>query len=285
MRENSEYAYNINVSLYGDCFTSENWALDFLSFAERLQERLDLRYSDFGCAYFEVGKQDTASKSLRYAKRNVERIHSLLMNLDLYSVNLLAAETGADLTRDAECDIGLSRSHPSPSVCKPYHHFFLQVVPEVLVPVAQRDGLFAFFETLLREVENVMNIRYGLFQPMSSEKRGGLYFANIFTEHLSQAERLNLHLWLRSNQEYHRKVRGAYWGNLLTRDHLGRRAKDILAEIEHVVGERNVVEFVEGRYLVAVPTDILRFPATEGEISVFLRAIENILSKYDLLMR
>jgi hypothetical protein len=70
----------------------------------------------------------------------------------------------------------------------------------------------------------------------------------------------------------------------LTGEHLGIHAESILGEITRIVGEKNVIELVEGKYLIVIPTDPLSFPAMREKMRFFVGEVEGVLSKYNLLM-
>jgi hypothetical protein len=270
--------------MYGDCLTSQDWARDFVTFAEQLQGKLNLTYSHFDCMYWREEKTGLAVKSLRYVKRNMARIHRLLTTVRINGLGFTAATAATDFTRDAECSLGFYCPDPRPGVPKPYYQFSFQVIPEVLASATQQDGTLAFFVALIRKVEKLVNVRYGLIQPMDKEKRGGLYFANVFSEHLSQAERQDLHLWLGSNVEYSRKIRGVYWGNLITDDHLGAHREAVLTKIRDVLGAGSLVKISAGKYFLALPTDILAFSENFKVLERHRLELRQVLAEHSLLM-
>lgn len=278
------HIYNINVSLYGDCLTSQNWVQDFAAVAEQLQRQLSLRYTHFDCMYWEDENTDLVVKSLKYVKQNKRRIRNLLAKNNIYGLDYTAATDALDLTRDAVFTLGFSCPDPRPGVSKPYYQCSLQVTPEALTCAVQQEGTLTFFLTLIRKVEELMNVRYGLIQPMETAKRGGLYFANIFSEHLSQAERQNLHLWVRSQQQYRQKIRDVYWGNLLTDNHLGIHREVVLNEINNVVEPGTVIEVSKGKHFFTLPIDILALPLNSDLFEQSRLKIRQVLTRYDLLM-
>ena len=275
--------YNINVSMYGDYLTSQNWVQDFVALADRLQQQLSLRYSHFDCVYWEDENADLAVKSLKYIKQNRKRIDNLLATANIYGLGYTAAADATDLTRDAACSLGFYSPDSRPGVSKSYYQFSLQVPPQVLAPAVQQEGAWAFFLTVIRQIEELVHIRYGLIQPMEKEKRGGLYFANIFSEHLSQAERQSLHLWIRSQQQYMNKIRDVYWGNLITDDHLGDHREVALDYISKMIAPNSIVEVAEGKYFFALPVDILTLSSIDDLESSRLK-IKQVLTQYDMLM-
>jgi hypothetical protein len=180
--------------------------------------------------------------------------------------------------------LSFSCPNPHPGVSKSYYQFLLQVTPQVLAPAVQQEGIWTFFLALIRQVGKLVNIRYGLIQPMEKEKRGGLYFANIFSEHLSQAERQSLHLWIQSQQQYTNKIRDVYWGNLITDDHLGIHRGVILDEINNIVTPNAVKELSTGKYFFALPIDILALPMQSELLEQSRSRVKQVLGRYDLLM-
>ncbi|MDH7475765.1 MAG: hypothetical protein QHJ74_17455, partial [Anaerolineae bacterium] len=233
-----KYPYNISVSLYGDCFVAEDWIHTFMAFTERWQERLGVQYTRFGCDYYV--NERIVYKGFQYVERNRKRIERFLNMEKIHSIVFTAIEKEVDQARDMECVIALAEPDPSPYTWEPYHHFYFLIVPEVLKPVLQGDSPFAFFLSLLQEVqEQLMNVCYGLVQPMESEKLPALYFMNISSQHLSQREKEKLYIWKGSNRELKSKIWGAFWGNMVTDEHLGAHREEILARIWDIVGEEN----------------------------------------------
>lgn len=278
-----KYPYNISVSLYGDRFVAEDWVHTFMAFAEGWQERLGVQYTWFEGGYYDNDKPE--SKVLRYIKRNRKRIEQFLVTKEVSDIGFTAVEKGADQVRDIECAIDLLQPGRSPYTWWPYHHFYFLVVPEVLKPVLQGESPFTFFLSLLREVEEqLMNVCYGLIQPMASEKLAALYFQNISSEHLSQKEEEKLYIWKGSNREFTSKIWGAFWGNVLTDEHLGTHREAILERVRGIVGSENLVEWTPGKYFFTVPVDILDFPVQQARLERYTRQLEELFAEYNLLM-
>ncbi len=278
-----KYPYNISVSLYGDRFVTEDWINTFMAFAERWQDRLGMKYTWFEGGYYDNEKP--ASKVLRYIERNRKRIERFLVTKEVSDIGFTAVEKDTNQHRDMECTIELARPGRSPHTWWPYHHFYFLVVPEVLKPVLQGESPFTFFLSLLREVEEqLMNVCYGLIQPMESEKLAALYFKNISSEHLSQKEEKKLYIWKGSNREFATKIWGAFWGNVLTDEHLGVHREEILARIREIVGPENLVEWTKGKYFFAVPVDILDFLAQRTRLEEYTQRLEGLFAEYNLLM-
>ncbi len=273
----------VSVSLYGDCFVAEDWIHTFMAFAERWQERLGVRYTWFEGGYYNNEKPE--SKVLRYIKRNRKRIAQFLATKEVSDIGFTAVEKDANQHRDLECVIDIAQPGRSPHTWWPYHHFYFLVVPEVLKPVLQGKKPFTFFLSLIQEVqEQLMNVRYGLIQPMESEKLAALYFRNISSEHLSAKEEKKLFIWKGSNREFATKIWGAFWGNVLTDEHLGVHRAEILARIREIVGPENLVEWTEGKYFFAVPVDILDFLAQRTRLEEYTQRLEGLFAEYNLLM-
>ena len=278
-----KYPYNISVSLYGDRFVAKDWVRTFMAFAERWQARLRVQYTWFEGRYWEDDKPEV--KVLRYIKRNRKLIEQFLATKEIRGIGFTAVEEQVNQHRDMECAIDLIRPGRGPYTWEPYHHFYFLVVPEVLKPVLRGNTPFTFFLSLIREVqEQLMNVCYGLIQPMESEKLAALYFQNISSEHLSATEEKKLFIWKGSNREFATKIWGAFWGNVLTDEHLGVHRAEILARIREIVGPENLVEWTKGKYFFAMPVDILDFLAQRPRLEEYTQRLEGLFAEYNLLM-
>jgi hypothetical protein len=284
MRTIPKHIFNINASFYGSQLKSGKWVQDFVTFAEKLRARLGLEFSHFGCKYLEEKSAKPTVKSLKYVKRNARRIEGLLAREDILGIGFVSAEKGADVTRDEEMSLRFYCPDPRLVSRKPYYQFALQVVPEVLACAPQQGEVLGHLVDLVHQVEAWMDTRYGLIQPMNSEKRGGLYFADIFSEHLSPRERERLHLWVRSSHEYDHKIRDVYWGNLITKSHLGVDCETILSQIAHIVGEQYLVEPIPGKYLFTLPVNILEFSTSQDRLQQLAGQVRQVLGSHHLLM-
>jgi hypothetical protein len=290
MNSNQRRGYRIHVTLYGDRFVSPEWVHHFMALAERLESRLATRHTHFSCGHHH-GKHAISvdgapvkivdMKQLRYIPRNMEKIRALLAAPSIQGIELLCAERGADLTRDAICDIFITKPHIDSE--SHYHLFHFYVAADLLAPALAGEDPAGFFCSLVRQVDSdLLNVRYGLIQPMASEKRGGVYFIDLHGPGVTPTEHRNLNVWLHGRTEYQRKVRGVYWGNLITDEHLGRRRGVILGRLAKIIGEKSLVEIAPGKYFFTLPLDILRF----GDVGLRRETerIEELFSSYGLLM-
>ncbi len=278
------YPCNINVVLYG-VVTRAEWASAFVTLATKVQQQLGLSYSSFGCAYLEPAHVSSTVKSLRYIKRNASRIDALLARPDLYAVDFDAVDAGADVVRDARCIVSMSLPYPDVRVAAPYSRIALHVVPDVAAPAVRQCGPMGLLACLVRAAMEVMDIAYALAEPLSSPKVGGIYFGmDTYTGGLGQRERDDLRIWLRCRKDYATKVRGVYWANFMTCQHLGAEPSRLLGEIEQEVGEANVAEVLPGMHLVVLPVDILGFPGNAAELDSQRGRLGEILLRHDLLM-
>ena len=278
-----KYLYSIVVSLYGQEFKVKDWASEFRSFAVRLSNRVDIPFRYFYCTFFD--NNEILTKELRMIPRNSEKIDQFVRSTNLRSLGFSAIAADApNRHRDYDIEVFLARPHPSPYVGKPWHQFFLMLAPPAYQALAKSGEADFFFLALFREVESFIDVRYGLVNAMPSEKLPALYFSNISTNTLSTSDRNDLSIWRRCGHLYQKKIRGVYWGNLISDLHLGENRQVILNELGNILGTANVQEWSEGKYFFLMPTDLAELSKNPKEFEQIHGKLHQILAKYELLM-
>ena len=278
-----KHPYSIVVSLYGQEFKVKDWASEFRSFAVRLSTRVDIPFRYFYCTFF--ANNEILTKELRLIPRNSEKIDQFVRSTDLHSLGFSAIAADApNRHRDYDIEVFLARPHPSPYVRKPWHQFFLMLAPPAYQALAKSGEADLYFLELFREVESFIDVRYGLVNAMPSDKLPALYFSNISTNTLSTSDRNDLSIWRRCGHLYQKKIRGVYWGNLITDLHLGENRQVILNELGNILGTANVQEWSEGKYFFLMPTDLAELSKNSKEFEQIHGKLHQILAKYELFM-
>jgi hypothetical protein len=101
------------------------------------------------------------------------------------------------------------------------------------------------------------------------------YFANIGIPGLSAAELLNQQMWYNQGADHWHKVRGVYWGNLLSRGHLEKAGgiNTFIAEITPLVGTSHVREIGKEKIFFMLP-----------DMDGTRRSVEQLLDRRGILM-
>jgi len=273
-----KHAFNVSMLLCADRFVTKDWIPRFESFAHEMEALLGIKFRRvYGSKHEEI-----KSKSYVCIKRNEKKIRELLSRkLDDVSYELVEKH----LYQMRDIDVYLRLARERPGARQPYHFFYLLIAPPILRAALGERSPQEFFLDLIRRVDKeLINVRYGLVQPMDSRKLPVLYFSDIGSEYLTVLDRIRLKTWAEGNKEYQEKIWSVWWGNVITERHLGAAGEKVLKVIERFVGEGNVVEWDGGRYFFHLPVDVLRFEEEESRLLELSVKLEEMLEPYGVLM-
>jgi hypothetical protein len=137
------------------------------------------------------------------------------------------------------------------------------------------EKIFSFTSNLLNILNHLGKLDYAFITVMD-DLFPQTYFREIFTSGLSKEEALNLAMWKRKFVDRKKRLRGLYWGNMLSPGHLAQ-----------IVNKREFLEILDttGCLYTSINGDDLffMFPSS-GQPTPAEGKIETLLNKYNLLM-
>lgn len=273
-----KHPFNISLVLYADHFVVEDWVPAFAKFAKDLEERLAIRYRELNASWHD----DRPVKKLMCIKRNEKKIEEVIAS---HPKRLTYYLVDRDVDQSRDIDVMVSLDSAFPPSKRFYHQFRAIFAPPVLRSALGDQSPREFFLWLIRRVqEELIDVRYGLVQPMDSRKLPGLYLVSIGCEYLNVLDVQRLRTWEEYKGEYQHKIWAVWWGNVITDAHLGDSREELLREIERRVGRENLVQWHPGKYFFTLPVDPFEFPTRQERLEALALDLEEVLARYGRLM-
>ncbi|MDI7246515.1 MAG: hypothetical protein QME92_03445 [Bacillota bacterium] len=184
----------------------------------------------------------------RWSAKNVARLRDYIDGGSVKSITMMARSPASAYLVDSSFSFGI-HGHLSDHLPRGVVH--VQVAPHLLT--ARQIHPFRWLNTLIEELDRMVDIRYGFAQPMTLGAVPCMFPIGISGGGSSPAEQLDICTWVKNQGNYRIEARNLYWGNLITSSHCIADFACATKEIADVVGADNVVILSEDKVFFTLP--------------------------------
>ena len=258
---------------YSDSFQLRARLLDYVELVQEITRKLEVPLTDY----------------TYHTEENLEG-DAELHRFDAESLGRLSEGAARESIRDL-----IFWSDPGPEQHTSYWDFYAEMVDASLVygckyvyvqfpaeRIMHLDSAakLTFMGKVLSSVARLGQLEYALVTVMNYERLPWLYFRGLAVPGLSSDEMSNLFMWRRQIAERKMRLRGVYWGNLLSEAHLSRLAERerFIARLSDLVGAQGLATINRGGLFFMLPSPSM----ISNPIKVQLEAL---LRQHDLLMQ
>lgn len=281
----TEAGIMLACSLYSQRELRPDWVRQLSGIAAALEERLGLSFTEVGCALGEDWLDTRLPyKSYRMIKRNRVKIESLLDRGDILRLSYERVDRDAVQYRDIQLGLEFGRGLSTRKRDVFYHDLqFLVCLDDVAINTGLSNPQ-QFFVWLLSQVQEFMQIDYGLIHPMPVAKLPGLYFGGIHNDELDAYEKRNLDIWIGSRHEFPTKIWDVFWGNVITDEHLKPYPRHMLGALEECLDHGSVTEWAPGKYFVQLSDFPIRVIDQPEDFIQTRQAIRSLFASHGRVM-
>lgn len=217
------------------------------------------------------GHEGWRSKTYRNVKQNEKHITADGVDEALEWLEFCCVGQDADIVM-SPVSVGLRNSQGF----KGYGVVFSQFEAALLIGGGKCSD---FLRRFIIDLNGLLEVGYGLVTLMKGKKYPGVYFNDLTASvYLSPEEKENAKIWESEGSRFKTIVRGAYWGNILSRRHWGhnkaRERRLIEALKRHC--EENVFWIDDEIVFFCAPFDIADQRVTEKTSNEFTRKLHDI---------
>jgi hypothetical protein len=253
--------------IYSRSFRSVAWGRAAVEVAENIAAVLGMSFTHMTCVHV-LGKKSPLKSEHDYEwnGRTRERLSAVLDMRNPESLTFTAMRPDLEyptLWIDMHAD-------------DPYQLLYIEWRVGNIATSPRLPAHLGVFLELLSAADPLTDVLYALVSRMSVAALPGMYFAaDADVPNMTQEEDRNSLTWYAQREDFWRKVRGVYWGNLLSAAHLAALggAAQFALDIASIVGEDLVVRLGEDRIFFMMPD------MDESRIEV-----ERLFANADLLM-
>lgn len=257
-----------------DEFQLQENALEFVGIIQDLSRQLGIVLTHFDYALAEDENVNNMTHESPFDTDSTDQLKLVLGEQSVWALALWAGhdEPGKEPYFDLDSelvDTGLVNGYKYT-----YVHFPMDYIGNLT-----SITLFSFANSLLSSLNRLGKLDYALIMTMDAALPS-TYFHGIFTSGLSDDEALNLATWERKFVERKIRLRGLYWGNLLSAEHLSRLADKgvFIDRLEALVGSHRLATINGDDLFFMLPSSDIATDPVAG-------SVEALLKEHDLLMQ
>lgn len=251
----------------------KNSIIDFVRVVQDFSRSIDSPLTHIDYSFAEDEDSNRISSNESYL--NAETLGRLTMSLEKKRISELVLWSAHD-------NVGKS----------PYQGFYAEIrdagprydfesitisFPMELIEGRSMTRVFSLTYQLLKSLNHLGKLDYALLTSIDSSLIA-TYFRGVFTPNLSEEQALDIAVWEQKFMERKRLLRGLYWGNLLSANHLMsiHNKRDFLDHLE---------DSVQGLHTTINGDDLFfMLPTTDTKSDPVAKSVETLLLEYNLLM-
>lgn len=262
------YEQSICLPIYARSLRSDRWGAMVMMVAETIARKLGIDLDHVLCIH-KLGKKAPLKSEYDYAwnQRTKEQLDALLQmeNPEFLSFTATKPDQGYPcLWINVQVDV-------------PYHLLYIEWREGKSASGGRISDHFPAFLELLSVTETLCDSLYALVTRMSIAALPAMYFAaDADVPNMTSEQDENSLTWYEQRMDFWRKVRGVYWGNLLSAEHLSvlGGTERFMQRIVSIVGSDLVARLEEDKVFFMLP-----------DMDESRTAVERLLVEADLLMR
>jgi hypothetical protein len=224
-------------------------------------------------------KAKQVSKNVKFNEKNLNALYQIEGSGKLKNVGLINLTDNAYL-RSRDTDLSMLFSYPREifDLYSLIFHFNTDVLN-----IKDNKGLFTVLEELFSLLENINAFTvYGIVFPMERTKFPALYASGISSQELTEVEKYKSYLWGNYSNQCKEKVWEVFWGNILTKEHLG--SDNITIAIKNIVGEDNVKQIFEDVFIITYPLNVFTYKNEKNKFNIYHDQLTALFEQYNLII-